>query len=262
MKKINLYFIVIIFSFVDISANALYLDLMKRCLLNLVYQDANTEGTFSQDLREQGRDCPTQAHTMIGLHGLNNIQNCLEDIIKNNIPGDCIETGVWRGGAVIFMRSILKAYNVTDRTVWVADSFEGLPVPNTEKYPEDNYPYNVSTPNKILAISLEQVRDNFTKYGLLDDQVRFLKGWFKDTLPNAPIDKIALLRLDGDFYESTMDTLINLYPKLSVGGYIIIDDYVAMTQCEKAIQDYRRMHNITDKIEEAGWSIRYWKKSK
>ena len=113
-----------------------------------------------------------------------------------------------------------------------------------------------------MSISVETVQSNFAKYDLLDGQVRFLKGWFKDTLATAPINKLAILRLDGDYYESTMDALVALYPKLSVGGYLIIDDYVAMDACAKAVQDYRHLHNITDPIEEAGWSIRFWKKTK
>lgn len=244
-------------------ANSLYLDLMKKCLLNTIYQDPSfLIHQYNESYRQQGRDWPTVAHTMIGLDGLNNIQACLEDVIKNNIPGDCIETGVWRGGSVIFMRAILKENNITDKTVWVADSFEGLPEPDSKKYPHDNYTFKVSETNKVLSISVETVQSNFAKYDLLDNQVKFLKGWFKNTLPYAPIEKLAILRLDGDYYESTMDALDALYPKLSIGGYLIIDDYVAMDACAKAVEDYRRLHNITDPIEEAGWSIRFWKKTK
>ena len=85
---------------------------------------------------------------------------------------------------------------------------------------------------------------NFRAYRVLDDKVKFLKGWFKDTLPGAPIRSLAILRLDGDYYESTMDALTNLYDKLSVGGYVIIDDYGedSWTYCQKAVDDYRRDH--------------------
>ena len=243
--------------------DALYLDLMKKCILNMIYEDpSHFTNQFNSAYREEGRDWPTVAHSMIGLVGLNNILFCMEDVIAHNIEGDCIETGVWRGGAVIFMRAVLKSYDITNRSVWVADSFEGLPVPNSDKYPEDKYDFNVNNTNKILGISLETVKSNFAKYDLLDGQVKFLKGWFKDTLPQAPIDKLSILRLDGDYYESTMDALVSLYPKLSIGGYIIVDDYVAMKACAKAINDYRDAHNITDKIEPAGWSIVYWKKTK
>lgn len=264
MKKMNrILFLLVIFVKTGLFAQSLYLDLIKKCLLNTIYEDKSfLIDLYNPTYREQGRDWPTVAHTMIGLDGLNNIQVCVEDVIRNDVPGDFIETGVWRGGAVILMRAILKEYNIADRTVWVADSFAGLPVPNSQKYPEDNYTFNVKDTNKVLSISLETVQSNFSKYGLLDSQVKFLKGWFKDTLPHAPINQLAILRLDGDYYESTMDALESLYPKLSVGGYIIIDDYVAMDACAKAVEDYRRAHNITDTIEAAGWSIRYWKKTK
>src|SRR5262245_8625933 len=121
--------------------NDLYLDLIKRVLMNSIYRDPNiAEGPaeFDEETRATGSDWPRDAHTMIGLKRLENIQTCAEHVIRQGIPGDFIETGVWRGGACIFMRAILKAHNVTDRFVWVADSFEGLPAPNAEKYPEDD----------------------------------------------------------------------------------------------------------------------------
>ncbi len=207
--------------------------------------------------REEGRDLPSLAHTQIGLKRLSNIQYCANEIMKENIKGDFIETGVWRGGACIFMRGILKAYGINDRSVWVADSFEGLPAPNTDKYPQDGGLTWHEQPN--LRVTIEQVKNNFSSYGLLDRQVKFLKGWFSDTLPNAAIEKIALLRLDGDMYESTMDALTNLYPKLSVGGYIIIDDYCLDT-CVRAVQDYRKKHGINSEIIKIDWSGVFWKK--
>ena len=205
---------------------------------------------------------PTHAETMVGLKRLNNIEFCVSEVIKNNIEGDFIETGVWRGGSVIFMKALLKVFNDTKRVIWVADSFEGLPKPDEEKYPLDkgdtNYLYSET------AVSLEKVRRNFEKYDLLDDKVKFLKGWFKDTLPTAPINKLAIARLDGDMYESTMDAIINLYPKLSVGGYLIIDDYAnpALVGCKQAIHDYREKHNITEEIMPIDWTGVYWKRER
>ena len=216
------------------------------------------EVEFDSVARKEGRDWPLKADTMIGLHRLDNIQYCLEEIIRNNIAGDVIETGVWRGGATIFMRAILKAYEVVDKTVWVADSFEGLPMPNEEKYPVDKddnlHSYD------FLRVSLESVKENFNRYGLLDDKVKFLKGWFKDTLPSAPIQKLSLMRLDGDMYESTMDALTNLYPKLSIGGYVIIDDYNLKT-CVAAVTDFRQENNISSPLVKADWAGVYWKKT-
>jgi O-methyltransferase len=215
---------------------------------------------YNPTVREYGKDHPVLAHTMIGLKRLSNIQFCVEDVIANNVPGDLIETGVWRGGAVIFMRALLKAYGIADKKVWVADSFEGLPNPNPEKYPADR---GMSLHHMShLAVSLDQVEANFKSYDLLDDQVIFLKGWFKDTLPSAPISKLSVMRLDGDMYESTMDALISLYPKLSIGGFIIVDDYMNIAACRAAVDDYRTTNNITEEIQKVDWSAIYWKKGK
>jgi hypothetical protein len=235
----------------------LYLDLMKRCLINSIYRE--TEESFDHLIREEGRDWPSNAHTMIGLKRLDNLEYCIEEIITNQIPGDLIETGVWRGGATIFMRAMLKAFEETQRCVWVADSFEGLPPPNPDKYPADAG--DQFHTRRELAVSHDEVQQNFERYGLLDNQVKFLKGWFRESLPKAPIHKLALIRLDGDMYESTMDALVNLYPKLSSGGYLIVDDYGAVDACRQAIDDYRNMHCIRDEIITVDWTGVYWKRN-
>jgi O-methyltransferase len=179
-------------------------------------------------------------------------------VLKDGVPGDFIETGIWRGGSVILMRAILKAYGVTDRTVFAADSFEGLPKPDAGSYPADKGDRHWTY--KQLAVSLEEVRANFDRYGLLDDQVRFLKGWFKDTLPEAPIERLAVVRLDGDMYESTMTAMKALYPKLQPGGFLIVDDYGALKGCKQAIEDYRTQYSINEPIEIIDWSGVYWRK--
>ncbi len=210
-----------------------------------------------RDLREDGHKWPSQAHTMIGLERLGQLQECISEVIEQKIPGDLIETGAWRGGASIFMRAVLRAHGIGDRRVFVADSFAGLPPPNSA-YPQDrgDSHHQVS----FLAVSQEQVEDNFRKYGLLDEQVVFLRGWFKDTLPNIQSDCFSVVRLDGDMYASTMDGLVNLYPKLSLGGYCIIDDYGALESCKAAAHDYRREHSIEAPIHEIDWSGVYWRK--
>lgn len=209
--------------------------------------------------RGEGRDWPSEAETMIGLLRLNNIQECVLDVLATDTPGDLIETGVWRGGATIFMRGILKARGVTDRAVWVADSFQGLPKPDGARYPHDQADEHWT--NSALSVSVEQVRANFAKYRLLDDQVRFLAGWFRDTLPSAPIERLAILRLDGDMYESTIVALEALYPKLSPGGYLIVDDYNAVAGCKAAVQDYRERNRIQDEITPIDWTGVFWQKS-
>jgi O-methyltransferase len=196
-------------------------------------------------------------HTMIGRKRLDNLESCLERVIADGIPGDVIETGVWRGGATIFMRGFLAAHGITDRIVWVADSFEGLPPPSL---PQDAA-IDFSQVRKDLSISLDRVKALFERYGLLDDRVRFLKGWFKDTLADAPIARLALLRLDGDLYESTMDALNALYGKVSPGGYVIIDDYFSCPPCAEAVRDYRRHHGVTDEIVVIDHQSVFWRKA-
>lgn len=209
--------------------------------------------------RENGRYWPRLAHTMIGLKRMNNLEECLRTILREQVPGDVIETGVWRGGACIFMRGFLQAYGITDRTVWVADSFEGLPAPDPERYPADRGDKHHTESD--LVVSLKDVQDNFRSYGLLDDQVRFLKGWFKDTLPTAPIEHLAIIRLDGDMYGSTMESLEALYPRLSPGGFVIVDDYGAVEGCRQAVEDFRDNNNILSPLVKIDWAGAYWRKS-
>lgn len=193
---------------------------------------------------------------------LDNILFCIKEVIKNNIHGDFIETGVWRGGACIYAYHILKEYK-SDKKIYVADSFEGLPKPNIEKYPVD-----IDDPHwKIddLKVDLETVKNNFRIFSDIDDNVIFVKGWFRDTMPIIPIDKLSVLRLDGDMYESTIDVLNHLYPKLSVGGYCIIDDF-GHKGAKAATMDYRTHNNINDEIQiidktPGAYPSAFWKKT-
>jgi O-methyltransferase len=211
-------------------------------------------------VRAEGLDWPARAHTMIGMKRLANVRHCIDDVLADGVPGDLVETGAWRGGTTIFMRAILKAHGVTDRTVWVADSFAGLPRPDANRYPRDAGDRLHTFPQ--LAVTLERVRDNFRRYGLLDDQVRFLEGWFRDTLPVAPIEELAVLRLDGDLYESTMQALESLYDKLSAGGYVIIDDYGNVAGCRQAVHDFRAARALKDPIRPIDWAGVYWRRSR
>lgn len=240
----------------------MYLDLLERTLLGVVYEDPPIDqwsgGVFNAELRAKGRDWPAKAHTMIGFERLRNLREAMSHVIGDRIPGDFVETGVWRGGACIYMRAVLKVFGVTDRTVWAADSFEGLPRPDAQRYPGQDIG-DVHHTFQALEVSVEQVQDNFRKYDLLDEQVRFLKGWFKDTLPGAPIDHIAILRLDGDMYASTMDALQALAHKVSAGGFIIVDDYGAVAGCRQAVADYRRDRGIVSPIHDIDGIGAYWR---
>lgn len=240
----------------------LYLDLMEKALTNTIYGDKDlkprNDGRYSLHDRSTGKDWPSQAHTMIGLKRLHNTRMLAERAIQNGIPGDFIETGVWRGGACVMLRAVCEAYGERNRKVICADSFEGLPPPNPDEYPADTGDKHHTV--KILAVSMDDVKNAFTAYDLLDDQVEFLKGWFKDTLPS--LDRsFALVRLDGDMYESTIQGLDSLYDRLSPGGFLIVDDYGAVPACRQAVQEYREKHNITDELHPIDWTGVWWRKS-
>jgi len=215
---------------------------------------------YDHALRESGLDWPSRAESMIGLRRMTNIQECIEQIIADDVPGDLIETGVWRGGACIFMKANLRAWGDATRKVWLADSFEGLPKPNAALYPADEG--DRLHEQTGLAVGADQVRHNFERYGLLDDRVEFLVGWFKDTLPTAPVERLSLMRLDGDMYESTIQAIEPLYPRLSPGGYCIIDDFGShASQAGQAVHDYRAKHGITDEIVRIDEFGAFWRKS-
>lgn len=277
----------------QVDAAGIYLDLLKRSLLNEIYLDdelrllylkdclAGSE-TFNyqvlHDIRNSRREAyddlkamrqigrfPERnvhrsgfSHTMIGRKRIDSLHQCLDIVRQENIPGDFVECGVWRGGSCIFMAGYAAVHGMNGRTVHVADSFEGLPVPNheldarfdlsKEKFPE-------------LAVPMEMVRENFDVNGIDTTNVHFLKGWFKDTLKSAEIGDIALLRLDGDLYESTMDALEALYARVVPGGIVIIDDYNALPVCRQAVHDYLSAHLLPEpEIELIDWTGAWWRK--
>jgi O-methyltransferase len=214
---------------------------------------------FDAGTRQLGRDWPINADTMVGVERLKNICECVRTVIEDGIPGDLVETGVWRGGAAIMMRAALEAYGDRSRRIWCADSFEGLPAPELDRYPQDEGMVWHLRPE--LAISLQQVQANFDKYGFLDDRITFLKGWFKDTLPEAPIGEISILRLDGDLYSSTMDALQSLYFKVAKGGFVIVDDYgIDEDTCRRAVNDFRAAHDISAPIIDIDGYGAYWRR--
>lgn len=229
------------------------LNSIKRQILDI---DNVTSGDMLMR-RTEGFDWPVEGLTMIGLKRMDNIQFCLEEILKKGIEGDVLEAGVWKGGACIFMKAILNQYK-SNKKVFVCDSFKGLPPPEVDQ--DKNSEFHTFPE---LSISLHQVKTNFNKYNLLDDRVIFVEGWFKDTLPvlKEQGHKYSLIRLDGDMYKSTMDQLENLYEGVSIGGFIIIDDW-AIPQARLACEKYREINNITDEIVPIDQYSVYWVKTK
>lgn len=240
----------------------LYLDLLIRVLANTIYEDPSTHpdnvGPYQAQLRLTGKDWPKVAHTMVGVCRLRNLRDLSVRAIEEGVPGDFIEAGVWRGGCCILLRGVLAAYAAKDRRVYVADSFDGLPLPNPEMYPEDEG-YNLRL-HEQLAVPLETVKENFSRYGLLDEQVVFVEGLFKDTLPALQDGPFALIRLDGDLYESTYGSLKALYPQLSPGGFIIVDDVNFLPPCARAVKDFRESQGITAPMHRIDWSSSWWRK--
>lgn len=255
-----------------------YLDLLEKAVLHTLYHPPDrgpapefSKKAFEQALagtpvapisdaetRAQGRDWPVYAQTMVGVKRLRNVRRCAQAVIADGVPGDLIECGCWRGGVAMLMRAVVKAHGADERTVWAADSFQGVPEPDPDRYPADAEDLNYTADQ--LAVPLEAVRANFERYGLLDDGVRFLEGWFSETLPTVSDRDWSVIRLDGDLYESTMDGLRNLYPNLSPGGFLIVDDY-GWDNCREAVHDFRREHGISDRIVEIDWVGAYWRRS-
>ncbi len=203
---------------------------------------------FNTQAREVGLDWPSRALTMIGRQRLRNFRDSIENALAGAISGDVVEAGVWRGGASIMARAVLAAYDVTDRMVYVADSFSGLPPPDEDRFPADSGDRLHRFAE--LAVSRGEVEANFRRFDLLDEQVTFVEGWFRDTMPRFPADRIAVLRLDGDMYESTYLPLHHLWDRVSPGGTIIIDDYHVMPACRLAVQDFIARHSCRVDIQE------------
>jgi O-methyltransferase len=276
-----------------ILSDSAYLDLLKKCLTASIYDESSWQvidgpmrhetglvpslkrivisafkrrglrivraKKFDTDARTQGLDWPLFGLTMVGSKRLNNLQSCIEDVLAKNIPGCFVETGVWRGGSSIFAKAVFKENGAHDRIVWCCDSFEGMPSPSSTDLSIES---GTDFSDRAYLVATEtQVANNFRKFGLLDDNVRFLKGWFCDTLPTAPIGEIAILRMDGDLYESTMDALTNLYPKISKGGYVIVDDYKSWKGCRTAVDEFRKKNGISDEIIDIDPHAVYWKRS-
>lgn len=216
------------------------------------YDEASTLGRpFRDDISNLAF-----THSMMGRARMDNLHEGLDHVRRNNIAGDVMECGVWRGGACIFMAAYLQAHGMAGRKVLVADSFEGLPKPRDKKdagidLHKDKFPQ--------LAVPQRIVRENFAAYDLLAENVVFLEGWFCDTLRDAPTDRIALLRLDGDLYSSTMDILEALYDKVEDGGVIIVDDYKLIASCKQAVDDFFAARGTpSPEVTDIDWTGVYW----
>ena len=214
---------------------------------------------IEQSTSVEGRgDWPLYGQSMIGAVRLRSLRECVETVLDGGVPGDLIEAGVWRGGACVLMRAILAAHGEDERTVWCADSFAGLPPPDLELHPADRGLRLHREPE--LAVDRSEVEATFRRYRLLDERVRFVEGWFSDTLPKLAGHTWSVIRIDGDMYGSTMDALRNLYPDLAPGGFVIVDDYGAVGACRLAVEDFRREAQVTEPLEHIDWTGVLWRR--
>jgi hypothetical protein len=175
--------------------------------------------------------------TLLSKGQLDLIEQAILQVEAAQVPGDLIEAGVWRGGAVVLMRAVLEAHGIAGRTVIAADSFAGIP--QSTRFAAD--PVNTWTDR--WEASLDDVRANVDSHGFLDERTRFLPGFFDDTLPRLTDERLALIRLDSDAYDSVRCSLEQLYPLLSPGGIVIIDDW-HLVSCRMAVQNYRMLHKL------------------
>lgn len=263
-------------------AKYMYIEMMKSYVSGTVFMDAelsvipspSVPATLDLNLaiRQKGEDWTYAGDTMTGWARLNNIRDLLTDIICNNIRGDYIETGVWRGGASIFAKAVMSALEEPDddesttisssphRISYVCDSFQGLPPGDRNLDLSDK---NWDTVGKgYLEVASNIVANNFKKFGMLDSNVVFAKGFFNETMPplSKQILSLSIMRLDGDMYESTVDVLYNLYDKLSIGGYVIMDDWFGFPS-RTACEDFFQVHQINPDIIAIDNTAAYWKKT-
>lgn len=167
-------------------------------------------------------------------------------ILQNNIPGDFVECGVWKGGSAMLMAECLLQAGVRDRKLWLYDTFEGMSKPGAEDGQEEHAQWERGRVNDITntmcLASLDEVRANMMRTGYPAEKVVYVKGKVEDTIPGQLPSSIALLRLDTDWYASTKHELEHLYPLVSQKGILIVDDYGAWQGARKATDEY--FHSI------------------
>ena len=189
--------------------------------------------------------------TMVGIESLTDLARQVQSVLTTKIPGDLVECGVWRGGASFLMAEILKRAGVSNRKVWLFDSYEGLPAPDqidgefaaqVADHPDLHYDNN--------AVSLEEVQRNAETLGL-GSYTQCVKGWFDRALPVARgrIGPIAILRIDCDWYSSVRCCLDNLYDLVSNDGFIIIANYYGFDGVALAVHDFLAERRLPHRIE-------------
>jgi O-methyltransferase len=225
-----------------------YIELIKRSITNYNYLggDARFDGfrcVTHYDVSEARWTIDPLARplTLLTKGQLDLIENAVLAVEEKGVPGDFIEAGVWRGGVIILMRALISAYGIAERKVVAADSFAGIP----KNVRARNDPVDLWRDRWVA--SLEEVQKNIERFGLLDDRIAFVAGFFADSLRRLAGNRFALIRLDSDSYDSVEDSLVYLYPLLSKGGVIIIDDW-HLAGCQAAVLNYRSRYGVEGEI--------------
>lgn len=183
----------------------------------------------------------TTAERMFGLY------KAVRYIVEAEIPGSFVECGVWKGGSVMLMAETLIRAGKTDRDLFLFDTFDRMPPPSSDDITFDGVSAQSmmdneapkDTPDSIWCMStLEEVQKNLQRTGYPEKKIHIAKGLVEETVPKKAPDSIALLRLDTDWYESTKHELEHLYPRLSAGGVLIIDDYGHWLGARRAVDEY------------------------
>jgi hypothetical protein len=172
-------------------------------------------------------------YTMVEYDAQMQMRDLILDVDRRGIEGDIVETGCWKGGTAAFMAYVSK-HNGSNRMTWMFDSFEGFPSLKENDAIGSPSPHVFT--EGYLATPVQDAH-KITRILGVEQNTRIVKGWFKDTLPKAAIGKIAILRMDADFYEATMETLEALYDKVAKGGYVVIDDF-QYEGCRRALYDF------------------------
>ena len=254
--------------FVDRSPEAptAYLNMLASVLSSAALVCDMSAVSYAQCLRRyrDGTIWPSMGITMAGVKRMQNIHYLLRRIAAAETKGSYVECGVWRGGMSIFAKAALEAYSM-QRAVYLCDSFQGLPSPRQGSLRADEVSYTSKEWNATLAQRVEHVAGNFRAYGVPLTGVNFVPGYFVKSLPGlrtqlqARGERLSVLRLDGDIYDSTIDILYNLYDLVEVGGFVVIDDFgwthgttasswPAKFGAKDAILDFRALHGIEDAL--------------